>query len=84
MTRFKQHTTLDSQFVAKKLKEFFKEEYAMEYIYFWADTFLAWNPKEFDEFCEMYKDINLSFWIQTRPETVTYEKVNANLKSQSE
>ena len=29
------------------------------------------NRKEFDEFCEMYSDIKLPFWMQTRPETVT-------------
>ncbi|KJU82089.1 Fe-S oxidoreductase [Candidatus Magnetobacterium bavaricum] len=39
--------------------------------YFWADTFLAWNDKEFDSFCDMYSEIRLPFWIQTRPETVT-------------
>ena len=47
----------------------------MEYNYFWADTFLAYNANEFDEFCEMYKEINLPFWMQTRPETVTEEKI---------
>lgn len=43
-------------------------------IYFWADTFLAWNHREFEEFCEMYSDYRLPFWIQTRPETVTEYK----------
>ena len=29
------------------------------------------EPKnEFEEFCEMYKEINLPFWMQTRPETI--------------
>jgi len=55
--------------------KYFKEKFGVEYIYFWADTFLAWNPKELDQFCEMYKDINLPFWMQTRPETVTEEKI---------
>jgi len=48
--------------------------YKADSIYFWADTFLAWTPKEFDEFCEMYADYKLPFWIQTRPETVTEYK----------
>jgi radical SAM superfamily enzyme YgiQ (UPF0313 family) len=48
--------------------------YKADSIYFWADTFLAWNPKEFDEFCEMYSDYKLPFWIQTRPETVTEDR----------
>lgn len=48
--------------------------YHADSIYFWADTFLAWNHREFDEFCEMYSDYKLPFWIQTRPETVTEDK----------
>lgn len=48
--------------------------YKADSIYFWADTFLAWNLREFDEFCEMYADFKLPFWIQTRPETVTEYK----------
>lgn len=48
--------------------------YRADSIYFWADTFLAWNLKDFDEFCEMYADFKLPFWIQTRPETVTEYK----------
>lgn len=50
------------------------KNYKADSIYFWADTFLAWNLKEFDEFCEMYSDYKLPFWIQTRPETVTEYK----------
>lgn len=53
----------------------FKETLNIEYFYFWADTFLALNNREFDEFCEMYEDIKLPFWIQTRPETLTDYKV---------
>jgi len=60
--------------VYEELKHF-KEKFKVEYIYFWADTFLAYNKKELDEFCEMYSDINLPFWMQTRPETVTEEKL---------
>jgi radical SAM superfamily enzyme YgiQ (UPF0313 family) len=52
-----------------------KENLGVEYNYFWADTFLALSPQEFDEFCEMYSDIRLPFWIQTRPETLTDYKV---------
>ena len=60
--------------VYKELK-YFKENYSVEYNYFWADTFLSWNDREFDEFCEMYADIRLPFWMQTRPETITEYKV---------
>ena len=56
--------------VYKELKHF-KEVHKVEYNYFWADTFLAMNGDEFNEFCEIYSDIKLPFWIQTRPETIT-------------
>ena len=69
-------------FFRKKSMELIKEEiknhvemWKVEYIYFWADTFLAWSPKEFDEFCEMYKDIKLPFWCQTRIETISEKKL---------
>ena len=55
--------------VYKELK-YFKDVHKVEYNYFWADTFLGMSKKELDEFCEMYKDINLPFWMQTRPETI--------------
>ncbi|MBT5470458.1 MAG: B12-binding domain-containing radical SAM protein [Nitrospina sp.] len=60
--------------VYNELKHF-KEDLGVEYNYFWADTFLAWSPDEFEEFCEMYKDIGLPFWMQTRPETVSDYKI---------
>lgn len=62
------------EIVHKELK-YFKDELGVEYNYFWADTFLAMNNYEFDEFCEMYQDIRLPFWMQTRPETLTDYKV---------
>ena len=46
------------------------ERYKADSFYFWADTFLATNDDEFEEFCEMYSEFRLPFWIQTRPETV--------------
>jgi len=53
---------------------FYKEEMKAEYLYFWADTFFSWKKGEFEEFAEMYEDIGLPFWCQTRVETVTHEK----------
>ena len=71
----------NGSFFRKKSMKLIKEEienhikmWQVEYIYFWADTFLAWSPKEFDAFCEMYKDIKLPFWCQTRIETISEEK----------
>jgi len=51
------------------------EEWDVGYIYFWADTFLAWSNREFEEFCDMYSEIKLPFWCQTRVETVRYHKM---------
>ncbi len=61
--------------VYKELK-YFKDIHKVEYNYFWADTFLAMNKKELDAFCEMYKEINLPFWMQTRPETVNDDNIS--------
>jgi anaerobic magnesium-protoporphyrin IX monomethyl ester cyclase len=80
VTMYKQET--DSSFFRKKnldlvyreLKHF-KEDLGVEYNYFWADTFLAWNAREFGEFCDMYQDIGLPFWMQTRPETISDNKI---------
>ena len=68
-------------FFRKKSMDLVKKEienhikiYNVEYIYFWADTFLAWSDKEFDEFCKMYSEFKLPFWCQTRIETIDEEK----------
>ena len=54
----------------------YKENFNAEYMYFWADTFLALSDKYFEEFAEMYSsEIGLPFWCQTRPETLTEQRV---------
>jgi radical SAM superfamily enzyme YgiQ (UPF0313 family) len=65
--------------VYEELKHF-KEKHNVEYMYFWADTFLGLSKDEFEAFCEMYKEINLPFWMQTRPETIN----DYNIKKLSE
>ncbi len=54
---------------------FYKNEMKAEYLYFWADTFFSWKQGEFEEFCEIYKEIRLPFWCQTRIETVNYDRM---------
>jgi anaerobic magnesium-protoporphyrin IX monomethyl ester cyclase len=75
--QMKMYKGLGSNFYRKKkmdlvLEELkhFKEFHKVEYNYFWADTFLGMSKREFDEFIEMYSEIKLPFWMQTRPETV--------------
>lgn len=70
------------KFFRKKNMEKVREELAYlinrwnaEYIYFPADTFLAWSDDEFRSFVRMYDEFKLPFWCQTRPETVTEENV---------
>jgi anaerobic magnesium-protoporphyrin IX monomethyl ester cyclase len=71
------HKKAGHKFFRKQRTDFIRDElrhcvevYKADSFYFWADTFLAWNEMEFEEFCEMYSDFRLPFWIQTRPETV--------------
>jgi anaerobic magnesium-protoporphyrin IX monomethyl ester cyclase len=54
---------------------FYKEEMGAEYLYFWADTFFSWKPGEFESFAEMYEEIDLPFWCQTRVETVEFDRL---------
>ena len=76
-----QNVKFGSGFFRKKDMALVKEEiehhvreWDIDYVYFWADTFLAWSQREFDEFIEMYADIKLPFWCQTRIETITHDK----------
>ena len=45
------------------------------YIYFTADTFLSISKKELDEFCDIYKNFKIPFFIQSRPETISDYKI---------
>ncbi len=49
--------------------------YGAEYIYFNAETFLAMSQADFDRFIEIYSGIRLPFWMQTRIETLSEDRV---------
>jgi len=51
------------------------QKYGVNYIYFNAETFLALSETEFDKFTEMYRNIALPFWMQTRIETISERRV---------
>lgn len=51
------------------------ERWRPAYLYFTADTFLAMSDEELKELARLYKQIGLPFWIQSRPETFTEERV---------
>jgi len=60
--------------IEREMRDYIKE-YGIEYFYFVSETFLAMPKKRFADFCNMYKRIKLPFWFNTRPETITEEKV---------
>lgn len=47
--------------------------YNPQFFYFVDDSFLARPRKEIFDFCEMYGEFKLPFWMNTRPETCTSE-----------
>ncbi len=50
-------------------------KYSPDYINFNAESFLAKPTSELKEFAKRYSEIGLPFWCQSRPETVTEEKI---------
>lgn len=54
---------------------FYKEIVKAEAFYFWADTFMAYTGREFAQFQEIYQDIRLPFWCQSRPEEIREERI---------
>lgn len=56
--------------------KFLKEKYNPDYINFNSESFLAASQDRLRELAQMYKrDVGLPFWCQSRPETVTSEKL---------
>lgn len=51
-------------------------KYRPDYINFCAESFLGIDVEELEKLAQLYKkEINLPFWCQTRPETITEEKI---------
>jgi len=46
-----------------------------EYVYFTSDNFLVGPERDFDKFIDIYSDIRLPFWMQSRPETITEDRI---------
>ena len=68
----------------KNLKRFIeevrymKEKHKLEYVYLASETFLSSKEERLIEFTRLWKkEIDLPFWSQTRPETVTEKKIKA-------
>jgi anaerobic magnesium-protoporphyrin IX monomethyl ester cyclase len=58
-----------------KEMKFLAVKYNPDYINFNSESFLAKPLAELKRFAERYQEIGLPFWCQTRPETVTEEKI---------
>lgn len=63
ITRFSQ----EMDYLVKKI--------GVQYVYIVAENFLQMNDERFNEFIAYYKKVHLPFWIETRPETVTEERI---------
>ena len=53
------------------------ERYSPEFFYINDDSFMARPKTELAQFVEMYKDIKIPFWFQTRFEDIDMGKLNA-------
>ena len=51
------------------------KKYRPDYVNFNSESFLAKPIAELREFAKKYKEIAVPFWCQTRPETITEEKI---------
>jgi len=53
------------------------QKYSPEFIYFSSENFLSVSDDEFRQFISAYEKIGLPFWIQTRIETLSKERIEA-------
>ncbi|ETA67452.1 Fe-S oxidoreductase [Methanolobus tindarius DSM 2278] len=64
----------DTSLVFDELKHQ-KEKYGLEFVYFTSESFLSMPKKKLIDFMEKYKEIDLPFFFQTRPESITYDRL---------
>ena len=71
-TNFLRHKSFENM---RKELLFYKNEMKAEYLYFWADTFFSWTQKDLETFADIYSEIKLPFWCQSRAETITKKRI---------
>ncbi len=49
--------------------------YGLQYLYIVAENFLLQKKERFDDFIKRYEDVKLPFWIETRPDSVTEDRL---------
>ncbi len=71
------HTYFRSRSIDKVMEDvhYFIVECKAEYLFFWADHFLAYSTKEIEEFCERYREYKTPFYAQTYPVAINEKKI---------
>lgn len=54
---------------------YFVEDCRAEYLFFWADNFMAYGKRDIDEFCDIYSNFRIPFYIQSYPTNIDEYKV---------
>ena len=54
---------------------YLNNKYKIDFVYIVDENFLATSKKRFNEFIEKYEKIKIPFWVETRPEHITTEKI---------
>lgn len=57
--------------------EFYVKNYSANFLYIVSDTFLGMNKKRLDPIMSILEECKLPFWVNTRPETITEENIEA-------
>ena len=56
---------------------YLNNKHKLNFVYIIDENFLSTSKKRFSKFIEEYKKIKIPFWIETRPEFVSTEKIKA-------
>lgn len=62
-----------NNFIAELEEKILK--FDINYLYLVAENFLSMKQKDFDDFIKQYKNFSLPFWIETRPETISKNRI---------
>jgi len=55
--------------------KYLRDKYNLNYIYFVAENILGMKDERFEKFYQLYKDIKIPFFINTRAETVKADRI---------
>jgi anaerobic magnesium-protoporphyrin IX monomethyl ester cyclase len=55
--------------------KYLRDTYNVSFIYISDETILTTSDKRFSTFINLYRDVSIPFWCETRPESVSYDKI---------